>query len=176
MRWMVASDIHGSSYYCQKMVAAFESESADKLLLLGDLLYHGPRNDLPRDYDPKAVISMLNSLRKDILCIQGNCEAPVDQMVLDFPVLNPYGFIQVGNHFVYCTHGHLDLPKIEEGTIISGHTHIYKYEKVDGILYLNPGSVSIPKGGCQHSYMILEEDKILLKNVETQEVISCFSW
>ena len=87
MKWMIASDLHGSAYYCRQMIEAFQREGADRLLLLGDLLYHGPRNDLPRDYAPKEVIPLLNGMKQKLLCVRGNCDAEVDQMVLEFPVL-----------------------------------------------------------------------------------------
>ena len=103
MKWMIASDLHGSAYYCKKMVEAFEREEADRLLMLGDLLYHGPRNDLPRDYAPKEVIPMLNGLKNKLCCVRGNCEAEVDQMVLEFPVLADYAVLPVGQRLIYAT-------------------------------------------------------------------------
>ena len=107
MKWMIASDLHGSALYCKKMIEAFEREGADRLLLLGDLLYHGPRNDLPEGYAPKEVIPLLNSLRPKLLCVRGNCDAEVDQMVLDFPILADYAVLPVGGRLVYATHGHV---------------------------------------------------------------------
>ena len=107
MKWMVASDIHGSAKYCRELLDAYEREEADRLLLLGDLLYHGPRNDLPEEYAPKVVISMLNAKKNNILCIRGNCDAEVDQMVLEFPILADYCMLDLGTKLVYATHGHL---------------------------------------------------------------------
>ena len=107
MKWMIASDLHGSAYYCKKMVEAFEREGADRLLMLGDLLYHGPRNDLPRDYAPKEVIPMLNGLKNKLCCVRGNCEAEVDQMVLDLPVMADYCILPAGEKLIYATHGHI---------------------------------------------------------------------
>ena len=119
MKWMIASDLHGSAYYGKKMVEAFEREGAGRLLLLGDLLYHGPRNDLPRDYAPKEVIPMLNSLKNRLCCVRGNCDAEVDQMVLDFPVLADYCVLPAGEKLIYATHGHIynlkNLPPLAEG-------------------------------------------------------------
>ena len=158
MKWMIASDIHGSAHYCEKLMAAFEKEGADKLLLLGDLLYHGPRNDLPCGYAPKQVIAMLNEKKDRILCVRGNCDAEVDQMVLLFPIMADYAVIRDGDVTVFATHGHLydGRPPMANGMIvISGHTHIPVWEAGDMGLCLNPGSVSIPKAGSAHGYMTL---------------------
>ena len=102
MKWMIASDLHGSAFYCKKMIKAFERERADRLLLLGDLLYHGPRNDLPEGYAPKEVIPLLNGLKPALLCVRGNCDAEVDQMVLDFPILADYAVLPVGKRLDLC--------------------------------------------------------------------------
>ena len=107
MKWMIASDIHGSAFWCREMLRAFETEQADRLLLLGDLMYHGPRNDLPQEYDPKAAAAMLNEMKTKILCVRGNCEAEVDQMVLDFPVLADYALLSEGQTLIFATHGHV---------------------------------------------------------------------
>lgn len=106
MRWMIASDIHGSAYYCRKMIEAYRREKADKLLLLGDILYHGPRNDLPKDYAPKEVIAMLNEIKEEILCVKGNCESEVDQMVLEFPIMADYCILYLNDRMIFATHGH----------------------------------------------------------------------
>mgnify|MGYP000860042490 CR=1 FL=1 len=134
MKLMIASDIHGSAYYCEKMIEAYKREKADKLLLLGDLLYHGPRNDLPKDYNPKAVIAMLNAMKEDLLCVRGNCDTEVDQMVLNFPVMADYALILYGERNLYATHGHIynenNLPPLKNGDIlIHGHTHVLRAEK-----------------------------------------------
>lgn len=164
MKLFVASDIHGSAFWCEKMLDAFLSSGADRLVLLGDLLYHGPRNDLPRDYSPKQVITMLNSLTVPPLCVRGNCEAEVDAMVLDFPVMASYALISLGKRTIYATHGHLfnaneKLPLRSGDVLLHGHTHVPRCETVGGVLYLNPGSVSLPKEGSANGYMTLTEDE-----------------
>ena len=172
MKWMIASDLHGSAYYCKKMVEAFEREGADRLLMLGDLLYHGPRNDLPRDYAPKEVIPMLNGLKNKLCCVRGNCEAEVDQMVLQFPVLADYALLEWNHHLIFVTHGHLyntqNPPPLQPGDILlHGHTHIPADEPWGrDNRYWNPGSVSLPKAGSAHGYMVLEKDRPLWKALE----------
>jgi len=162
MKLMIASDIHGSAYYCKQLLEAFRAQQADRLLILGDILYHGPRNELPRDYAPKEVISMLNEMKDRIFCVRGNCEAEVDQMVLSFPILADYCILPAGKRLIYATHGHthnLDaLPPLQPGDILlHGHTHVPAWEPFgENNLYFNPGSVSLPKDGSANSYMTLE--------------------
>lgn len=160
MKLVIASDIHGSAFWCGKLMELVEREQPDQLILLGDLLYHGPRNDLPRDYAPKQVIPMLSKLRDKILCVRGNCEAEVDQMVLPFPCMADFSQIMADGQRFYLTHGHLwdpeQLPPLLPGTVfLYGHTHVKRDEMVDGVRCLNPGSVSIPKDGS-HSCLIYE--------------------
>ena len=172
MNIMIASDIHGSAYYCSKLMEAFEREGADRLLLLGDLLYHGPRNDLPRDYAPKEVLHMLNEKKQKIFCVRGNCDTEVDQMVLEFPILADYCLLTAGERLIYATHGHRyhlnALPPLQPSDILlHGHTHVPAWERFgDGNLYLNPGSVSIPKNGSPNGYMILENHRVRWKTLE----------
>ena len=176
MKWMIASDLHGSAYYCRKMLEAFEREGADRLFLLGDLLYHGPRNDLPREYAPKEVIPLLNGKKEKLLCVRGNCDAEVDQMVLEFPVLADYAVLPVGQRLIYATHGHIyhvkNLPPLAPGDVLlHGHTHVPAWTELgQGNLYLNPGSVSIPKENSPHSYMTLEGDTMQWKELESSAV------
>lgn len=173
MKWMIASDLHGSAYYCRKMLEAFEREGADRLFLLGDLLYHGPRNDLPREYAPKEVIPLLNGKKEKLLCVRGKCDAEVDRMVLEFPVLADYAVLPVGQRLIYATHGHIynmkNLPPLAPGDVLlHGHTHVPAWTEFgQGNLYLNPGSVSIPKENSPHSYMTLEGDTIQWKELES---------
>lgn len=176
MKWMIASDLHGSAYYCRKMLEAFEREGADRLFLLGDLLYHGPRNDLPREYAPKEVIPLLNGKKEKLLCVRGNCDAEVDQMVLEFPVLADYAVLPVGQRLIYATHGHIyhvkNLPPLAPGDVLlHGHTHVPAWTEFgQGNLYLNPGSVSIPKEDSPHSYMTLEGNTMQWKALESGAV------
>ena len=179
MKLMIASDIHGSAYYCKKLIEAFEREEADRILLLGDILYHGPRNDLPLEYEPKAVISLLNPLKSKIFCVRGNCDTEVDQMVLDFPVLADYAVIPVGERVIYATHGHIynenNLPPLSKGDILlNGHTHIPKCTQHGDYIYMNCGSVSIPKEDSPHSYMISERGVYYWKNLENGEIYNQF--
>lgn len=175
MKYMIASDIHGSAYYCRKMLEAFEKEQADRLILLGDLLYHGPRNDLPREYMPKEVIAMLNE-KKDVLYnVRGNCDAEVDQMVLEFPVLADYGFFEINGKTIYCSHGHIynenHLPPLKKGDVfMHSHTHVLQAKEMDGITILNPGSVSIPKEGNPPTYAVLEANLFIVKTFDEKIV------
>ena len=171
MKLMFASDIHGSAYYCRKMLEAYQAEEAGRLILLGDILYHGPRNDLPKEYAPKEVIAMLNPMKNDICAVRGNCEAEVDQMVLDFPIMADYAVIPCGNRIIYATHGHhhnvmTPIPMQPGDILLHGHTHVPAWEPFGNEnLYLNPGSVSIPKENSAHSYMILEDGLAKWKNL-----------
>ena len=172
MKLLIASDIHGSAYWCRKLLEVYQQEQPDKLVLLGDILYHGPRNDLPREYAPKAVIALLSPLAEKILCVRGNCEAEVDQMVLPFPCMAPYSQLLVEDKTFYLTHGHHEnprnLPRLNPGDVfLYGHTHVKEDILVEGVRCLNPGSVSIPKDGShsclvydngEFSFRILEED------------------
>lgn len=175
MKLMIASDIHGSAYYCKQMLQAFEREGADRLLLLGDILYHGPRNDLPREYAPKQVIELLNARKDKIFCVRGNCDTEVDQMVLEFPILADYAILPMGDRLVYVTHGHNynmeHLPPIQPGDVLlHGHTHVPAWKEFgERNLYLNPGSVSIPKEDSAHGYMVLEQNTFIWKSLDGTE-------
>ena len=177
MKWLIASDIHGSAYWCRRLLEAYEKEAADRMILLGDILYHGPRNDLPKEYDPKAVISMLNGMEIPPLCVRGNCDCEVDQMVLNFPVLADYALLPIGSKTVFVTHGHKfntsSLPPMAKGDILlHGHTHVPKCEECGDITYLNPGSVSIPKEDSHHGYMLLEDGEFTWKSFDGETVMT----
>ncbi len=185
MKLLVSSDLHGSAFYLKKLLAAREREGSPRILFLGDILYHGPRNDLPEGYAPREVIAMLNPLKNELFCIRGNCEAEVDQMVLDFPVLADYCLLPLiarrktesgdelydSGRMIFCTHGHVfnekNLPPLRPGDILlHGHTHVPRMDRAGDITILNPGSVSMPKEGSHHSYAILEDGVFTLKTLE----------
>ena len=170
MKFVIASDIHGSAYWCGKLVEVIEEVKPDKILLLGDILYHGPRNDLPREYGPKQVIPMLSAYKDKILCVRGNCEAEVDQMVLPFPCMADCAQVFSDGLTLYLTHGHHhnpdNLPPLAEGSVfLSGHTHVKMDEVRGGIRCMNPGSVSIPKDGS-NSCLVYEDGKFTFRILE----------
>lgn len=173
MKLMIASDIHGSARWCRAMLEAWKLEAPDRLILLGDLLYHGPRNDLPDEYAPKQVIAMLNEIGSELLCVRGNCEAEVDQMVLSFPVMADYCALFMDGHTIYATHGHThgedNPPPLKSGDILlCGHTHVPCLRRHDGFIYANPGSTSIPKESSPHSYAIIENGAMIWKDLEAE--------
>ena len=162
MKILFASDIHGSAYYCRKLLAAYEESKAGRLVLLGDLLYHGARNDLPKDYAPKEVTALLNEKRNEIYAVRGNCESEVDQMVLEFPVMADYMVFADEKVTFFVTHGHLfneaKLPPMKQGDVlIHGHTHVLCAKKLEGYFILNPGSVTLPKEDNPQTYAIYED-------------------
>lgn len=174
---MFATDIHGSAYYCNKIKEIFEKEEAEKLVLLGDILYHGPRNPLPKEYNPQEAFEILNSLKDKIICVRGNCDSEVDQMVLEFPIMADYTTINTDNLNMFITHGHLynkdNIPPINDNDIlIHGHTHIHTIEKMRIGTYINPGSISMPKENQENSYMIYDNRKFTIKNLEGKELKS----
>ncbi len=159
MKYLIASDIHGSSYYTKKLIDKFNEIKADKLILLGDVLYHGPRNPLPKDYNPSEVSNMLKEIKNKVIWIKGNCDSEVDEMVLEMKSVNE-GVLVINNKNFYLTHGHNIIQNLSNGDfVLSGHTHVNKYEVIDGISYLNPGSISLPKENTTNSFIVIE-DKI----------------
>ena len=177
MKLMFASDIHGSASCCEKMLQRFKDENAAQLILLGDLLYHGPRNPLPDSYSPSAVADMLNAFSDKLLCVRGNCESEVDQMMLNFPALADYtaAFTEKGKT-IYCTHGHLykgdiKLPIKKDSVLIEGHSHVYAAEKRKDHYYINTGSVSLPKDGRERSYVIYENGYFSVRNMNGKELM-----
>ena len=170
MKLVIASDIHGSAFWCRKLLEVCEAEQPEKLLLLGDILYHGPRNDLPREYAPKQVIPMLSAYKDKIICVRGNCEAEVDQMVLPFSCMADCAQVFCDGLSMYLTHGHHhnpdNLPPLVEGSLfLSGHTHVKLDEVRNGVRCLNPGSVSIPKDGS-HSCLIYDGGEFSFRILE----------
>ena len=158
MRWIIGSDLHGSAEYTKLFLNAVESEKADRILLLGDILYHGPRNALPELYGPEQVFTMLNRYKDMILCVRGNCDAEVDQLLFSFPMMADYALMDAGSETFFLTHGHLwnehKLPPVGIGTVLAhGHTHVPELKRLEcGLSIFNPGSVSLPKGGSSCSF------------------------
>ena len=172
MKIMFASDIHGDYTCALATVEKYKEEKAEKLILLGDILYHGPRNDLPENYAPKKVIELLNSFKDELACVRGNCDTEVDQMVLEFPILADYMLIYERGKSFFITHGHhhntTTPPMLKEGDIlIHGHTHVLTVTPFgNNNTYLNPGSVSLPKENNPKSYMVYENGKFEIKDFE----------
>ena len=174
MKYLIISDIHGSYYYLNKALKVFRKEKCNKILILGDVLYHGPRNDLPKQYAPKKIIPLLNELKDKIICVRGNCDAEVDQMVLNFPIRK--GKEIDDNIVAYLTHGHKINPqspykKKKVDVVLFGHSHIHEITNVDGVTYINPGSISIPKGDKINSYAIWENNTISIYNLLTGDTL-----
>ncbi|MBQ9151986.1 MAG: phosphodiesterase [Clostridia bacterium] len=176
MKLLIASDLHGSAPACRKLLDIFAASGAQRLILLGDLLYHGPRNDLPEGYDPKAVIAMLSEYADRLFCVRGNCDTEVDQMVLPFPILAETALLFVDGRTWFAAHGHRtganptaeDLPRLPAGSVVlTGHTHIPVLEtNPDGLLLLNPGSTSIPKGGFAPSSAVYEDGRFSVVSLQ----------
>ncbi|MBR6113986.1 MAG: phosphodiesterase [Oscillospiraceae bacterium] len=173
MKLMIASDLHGSEHFTQLLRARLEAEAPARLVLLGDLLYHGPRNDLPEGYDTKKCADTLNALSPRPICVRGNCDGEVDQLVLDFPMLEEFGVLFADGYTLFLTHGHhLDeaAARLSPGDVLLyGHTHLPDCVRRDGIVLVNPGSVSIPKNGSRHSYLLFENGVFSWRDVTTGE-------
>ena len=173
MKLIFASDIHGSSYYANLLIEEYKKEKADKLILLGDVLYHGPRNALPKDYQPMEVVNLLNQYKDEIICVRGNCDSEVDQMVLEFPIMASYTQLVVDNFTFFLTHGHLfEASNFNKGNnfiYVYGHTHIPVVEKKD-IVILNPGSIALAKNDMPNSYAIYENRKIIIKTFDNKVI------
>ena len=173
MKLLIASDLHGSDYYVNQLCLRLAEENPERLVLLGDLLYHGPRNDLPRGYDTKTCADRLNALTPPPIAIRGNCDGEVDQMVLSFPMLSEFGVLFADGFSLFLTHGHhLDeaVARLHPGDVLLyGHTHMPDFTRTDGITLVNPGSVSIPKSGSRHSYLVFDGGALRWKDVETGE-------
>lgn len=174
-RILIASDIHGDALTTERLVEIYRGSGAEKLLLLGDILYHGPRNDLPEGYAPKRVIELLNPLKNDILAVRGNCDTEVDQMVLSFPILADYAYLSLDGLSIFATHGHkfntATPPPLAKGDILlHGHTHVPVAEEFgDGNVYINPGSLSIPKESSPKSYILYENGVFSFRTLEGNE-------
>ena len=178
---LIASDLHGDAECTEKLLLRFREEEATLCVLLGDLLYHGPRNDLPKGYAPKRVIELLNGVRDQLLCVRGNCDTEVDQMVLNFPILSETAVLFVDQRRWYLTHGHhysVENPlPLQKGDLqLSGHTHVpIAVPFGEGNVALNPGSTSIPKENSPKSYLVYENGTFYWKNLEDGMVYKTFS-
>ncbi len=180
MKYLIASDIHGSSKYCELLINKYNEEKPEKLILLGDILYHGPRNDLPEEYAPKKVFQMLNEIKDNIICVRGNCDAEVDQMVLEFPIMADYAILPHPKCTIYLSHGHIynqdtPLPMAKGDILICGHTHVPTCLEKETFTYLNPGSTSLPKDDTPHSYMILEDNTFYWKDICSGNIFNEFT-
>ena len=180
MKYIIASDIHGSYFWCEKLLKAFENEKADKLILLGDLLYHGPRNAFPDGYSPKDVLSALNAFKDKIIAVRGNCDSEVDQMVLEFPIMADFSTLTTQKNTFFLTHGHIyderNAPVKKGEVIFNGHFHLPCHKVLEnGAVYANCGSVALPKDGTPHSYILLENDILVWKNLQTNEIFDTFT-
>ena len=179
MKYLIASDLHGSYHYGELLIARFIKEKADLIILLGDLLYHGARNSLPDEYDTIALTRLLNGYKESVFAVRGNCDSEVDQMVLEFPIMADYNQMYVDGRQWILTHGHLFdehsmVPHRKGAVLLHGHTHVKVMEKCSDFYYMNPGSVSIPKDDGTHSYMIYENGVFTLKDVEGGREIRSF--
>lgn len=171
MKIFFMSDIHGSLYYTKKALENFKKEKADFIVILGDELYHGARNPLPLEYNPKEVAEVLNEYADKIIAVRGNCDSEVDEMVLKFPMMTTFSMVLYNNRRVFLTHGHIynedNLPKLRDGDVfVYGHTHIPKAEKMGNIFIINPGSITFPKENNPNSYGVLEDNIFKIKDLD----------
>lgn len=179
MKLLIASDLHGSAYYTEKLLNHYKNEGVDRLILLGDVLYHGPRNDLPKGYDCKKTAEFLNAEAENITAVRGNCDGEVDQMMLEFPILSDYALLYDGKVNMFLTHGHIfnrdNLPKLQKGTVLlNGHFHVSEFSKENDFYYANPGSVSIPKGNMIRSFIVYEDGVFTLKTLKGGSILGEF--
>ncbi len=175
MKFLIASDVHGSAYFAQEIVDAAKREKADKIILLGDIYNHGPRNPLPKDYAPLKVAEILNGVKANLLVIKGNCDSQVDTLISEFDFIENACVLSNGKT-VFLTHGHVynkdDKPKTEFNAVVYGHFHTGFIEKKGSTVFVNCGSVSLPKNGTPSSYVVLDEGVIQLKTINGDEISS----
>jgi putative phosphoesterase len=169
MKYLIASDLHGSYYYAKKIVEIFEKEKADKLIFLGDIYNHGPRNPLPKDYSPMDVAKLLNSIKDKMIVVKGNCDSEVDTMISDFDFIEDLCLV-VDSKTIFLTHGHVynkdNMPKTSYSAVIYGHFHTGFIEEINGVTVANTGSLSLPKNNTPNSYILVDNGSIILKDIE----------
>lgn len=169
MKILFASDIHGSAHYCRKLIEAYKREGATTLALLGDILYHGPRNPLPDGYNPAEVAKILGEVAKEIVCVRGNCDSEVDQMVLPFNISSDYAILFADGLKIHLSHGHREIPGLGAGDVyVTGHTHV-PLNADEGFIHLNPGSVSLPKEDSRRGYIVYEHGTFVFKDLDGTE-------
>ena len=176
MKYLIVSDIHGALPTLEMVLDFYRKEKCDMLCILGDILNYGPRNRIPEGIDAKGIAERLNSMADEIIAVRGNCDAEVDQMVLDFPLMNTYEMIEADGLKMFATHGHVYSPGnpppfVEFDVLLNGHTHISALDNMGDYYYINPGSVSIPKGGTTNSFIIYENREFSLRELETCDEI-----
>lgn len=169
MKILIASDLHGSAYYTAKVKERFIAEKADKIILLGDIYNHGPRNPFPKDYAPQEVAEILNGLKDKLIVVKGNCDSQVDTLISEFDFIEDCCILSE-DKTVLCTHGHVynkdNLPATRFDAIIYGHFHTGFIERINGVIVANAGSVSLPKNDTPRSYIILDGKKLILKTLD----------
>ena len=169
MKYLIASDIHGSAYYTERLIERFRAENADKLVLLGDIYNHGPRNPLPEEFNEMKVAGILNGMKKDLIVVKGNCDSQVDTLISEFDFIDSL-VIESAGKTVFCTHGHIynkdNPPKTKFDAVIYGHFHTGFIVKEGETAFINAGSVSLPKCDFSHSYLVLDGEKVTLKDID----------
>jgi len=175
MKYLIASDLHGSIHYTNILINRFNDENAQKLVLLGDLYYHGPRNPLPLDYSTMECAMLLNQYKDNIIAVRGNCDAEVDQMISDFRFI-PYYELDINGKKIFLSHGHLynqkNHPETDFHILIYGHEHTGYIIQDNNKVYINTGSVSLPKNNTPHSYILIDDNTIFLKELQTKNIIN----
>jgi len=175
MKYLFVSDIHGSKESFDRILDYCQELKIDKIIGLGDYLYHGPRNPIPEGYNPKDLALTINEMPYEFLAVRGNCDAEVDQMVIKYPIMDTDKYIELNGFRFFLTHGHHfdenNLPNVDFDVFVSGHTHIPVLKKVDGRVFLNPGSVTLPKGGNPKSFAILSDNDITIYDLEFNEMM-----
>jgi hypothetical protein len=168
MKYLVVSDIHGSNYYAKKLEEIYKKENPDKIILLGDLYYHGPRNELTEEYNPSEVAKILNKYKDIIICTKGNCDAEVDEMISEFK-FEDYIELTINGVDFFFSHGHKynmdNVPPFGK-VVVYGHFHTGFIEEQYGVIFVNPGSISLPKNNTAHSYLIIDDNELCLKDID----------